>query len=186
MAGDNSILLHACCAICAGYPIELLKSQGYEPVVFFSNDNIDTEEEFEKRKVALITLCENFEVKYIIDKYNHDLFLEKVKTFENEPERGKRCDKCIEHRLRKTAQRAKELGIETITTTLVISPHKDFEKITAIGKEIVEGLGLKYLAVNFKKQDGFLKTNNISKKLDLYRQNYCGCEFAKKHLLKEG
>lgn len=186
MAGENKILLHACCAICAGYPIKFILAQGLKPIVYFSNDNIDTPTEFEKRKLALIELCKNFNVEYIIDEYRHEIFLEKTKTLENEPERGLRCEKCIGLRLAKTAKKTKELSLKTFTTTLVISPHKDFEKITKLGENIAEEYGIKYLGINFKKQDGFLKTNNISKELNLYRQNYCGCEFAKKHLLKEG
>lgn len=180
---DKKILLHACCAICAGYPIEKLLEEGYSPVVFFSNDNIDTEDEFETRKNALIKLCEHFNVKYIIDDYSPNLYLDKIKGLEDEPERGNRCDSCIYLRLEKSSQKAKELGIKEFTTTLVISPHKDYDKITAIGKTF-ENTSLKYIGINFKKQDGFLKTNRISKELNLYRQNYCGCKFAKSHLKK--
>jgi predicted adenine nucleotide alpha hydrolase (AANH) superfamily ATPase len=75
---------------------------------------------------------------------------------------------------------AKSLGIEEFTTSIVISPHKNYEKLTKIGQDIAKNNGLIYLAENFRKQDGFLKTNQISKSLNLYRQNYCGCKFAKK------
>ena len=177
----EKILLHACCAICAGYSIQKLLEEGYEPIVFFSNDNIDTREEFEKRRDALIQLCNHYSIDFIIDDYNPDLFLRTTKGFEKEPERGKRCDKCITLRLEKSANKAITLGINLFTTTLVISPHKDYDKITTIGKSF-EGKALRYLGINFKKQDGFLKTNKISKELNLYRQNYCGCKFAKSHL----
>jgi len=80
--------------------------------------------------------------------------------------------------LRKTAEFAKSIGVDTFTTSIVISPHKSYEKLTEIAVKIAEEYGLKYLAVNFKKNDGFLKTNKISKELDLYRQKYCGCKFA--------
>ncbi len=171
---SRKILLHACCAICSGYPISLLKEMGYSPVVYFCNPNLDTEEDFERRLEAQKTLCEHFDVELIVEEYNHNEYLKYVKGLEAEPERGSRCDKCIELRLIKTAQKAKELSIEEFTTSLVISPHKNFQKISTIGA----GLG-KYLALDFKKKDGFLKTNQISKELGLYRQNYCGCEFAR-------
>lgn len=177
----KKILLHACCAICAGYPIQKLIEEGYEPVVFFSNDNIDTTEEFKKRQEALSILCKHLNVELLIDSYNPNLFLDTVKGLEKEPERGARCDKCITLRLKKSANLAKSLGINLYTTTLVISPHKDYDKITAIGKSF-EDPNLKYIGINFKKQDGFLKTNKISKELNLYRQNYCGCKFAQAHL----
>lgn len=176
---DNRILIHACCGICSGYPISLLKEMGYSPVVYFCNPNLDTKEEFERRLEAQKIVCMYHWVDLIAEEYDHETFLNYVKRLENEPERGKRCDRCIELRLKMAAEKAKELGIKTFTTSLVISPHKNFEKITAIGKSLeVEGT-LNYLPIDFKKKDGFLKTNKLSKELGIYRQNYCGCEFAK-------
>ena len=100
---------------------------------------------------------------------------------ENEPEKGARCEKCFELRLEKTAKIAQKLGIKEFTTSIVISPHKNYEKLTSIGEEISKKYNLQYVAINFRKNDGFLKTNQISKSLNLYRQNYCGCKFAKKN-----
>ena len=173
---ENKILLHSCCAICSGYPISLLKEMGYTPVVYFCNPNLDTEEEFERRLDAQTKLCQKYGVELIVEPYNSQEYLDFILGFENEPERGKRCDKCIELRLKKTAQKASVLNIKKFTTSLVISPHKNFEKISSLGKNLSEN----YLAIHFRKNDGFLKTNNISKELNLYRQNYCGCKFAKK------
>ena len=175
---NNKILIHACCAICSGYPISLLKEMGYEPVVYFCNPNLDTKEEFEKRLEAQKIVCMYHWVDLVIEDYNHQEFLNVSKGLENEPEKGLRCDKCIELRLKKAAKKAKELGITRFTTSLVISPHKNFEKITRIAKSVAEDL--EYIAIDFKKKDGFLKTNKLSKELGIYRQNYCGCEFSKR------
>ena len=163
---NNKILIHACCGICSGYPISLLKEMGYEPVVYFCNPNLDTKEEFERRLEAQKIVCMYHWVDLIIEEYRHEDFLRVANGLENEPERGRRCDECIRLRLKKTAEKARELGITKFTTSLVISPHKNF-------------------AIDFKKKDGFLKTNTLSKKLGIYRQNYCGCEFSKGHLDKE-
>ena len=180
---NNKILIHACCGICSGYPISMLKEAGYEPVVYFCNNNLDTKEEFEKRLEAQKVVCMYHWVNLIVEEYNHEEYLSAVKGLEKEPEWGKRCDVCIRQRLKKTSAKAKELGIKKFTTSLVISPHKSFEKISAIAKEIAGEQ--EFAAIDFKKKDGFLKTNKLSKELGIYRQNYCGCEFAKKHLLKE-
>ena len=174
---DNKILIHACCGICSGYPIQFLKEMGYTPVVYFCNPNLDTREEFERRLEAQKTVCNYHNVELIVEEYDHAAFLNAATGLENEPERGARCDKCIELRLKQTSKKAKELGIKKFTTSLVISPHKNYEKITKIGQETADGL--EYLSIDFKKKDGFLKTNNLSKELKIYRQNYCGCEFAK-------
>lgn len=176
---NKKILLHACCGICSGYPINLLKEMGYEVFVYFCNPNIDTEAEFARRLEAQRIVCNTYNVQLIVEPYNHNEYLEDIKGLENEPEKGRRCDKCIELRLIKAAKKAKELDIDVFTTSLVISPHKNYEKITELGRVIAENNGIEYLPQNFRKQDGFLKTNKIARELNLYRQNYCGCEFAK-------
>jgi len=177
---NNKILIHACCGICSGYPISMLKETGYEPVVYFCNPNLDTKDEFDRRLEAQKTICKYHEVELVVEDYNPKEYLEYVKGLENEPERGKRCDKCIELRLSKTAQKAQELGINTFTTSLPISPHKDFQNISEIGTNTAKHFNLNYLSLDFKKKDGFLKTNKLSKELNIYRQNYCGCKFSKR------
>ena len=175
---ENKILLHACCGICSAYPIHLLKEMGYTPIVYFCNPNLNSKEEFEKRLQAQKIVCMYHWVNLITEEYQHQDFLEYVKGLENEPERGKRCDKCIEFRLYLTAKKAKELGIHKFTTSLVISPHKNYQKISEIGKSVTNNL--EYISIDFKKKDGFLKTNILSKELGIYRQNFCGCEFSRR------
>ena len=175
----NKIILHACCAICSGYPITLLKDMGYCPVVYFYNPNIYPANEYEKRLEAERLLCGTLDCELIEGEYESEEFYKIVKGLENEPEKGRRCDKCFELRLLKTAQLAKKLGINEFTTSIVISPHKSFQKLTEIGEKIAKNYNLSYKAIDFKKKDGFLKTNKISRELNLYRQNYCGCEFSK-------
>ncbi len=174
----NKILLHACCAICSGYPITLLKDMGYQVVVYFYNPNIFPSNEYEKRLNTQRILCKYLNCELIEGEYLPEEFYTNVKGFENEPEKGKRCDKCFELRLTKTAELAKKIGIDEFTTSIVISPHKNFAKLSEIGEKIALQNDLTYKAIDFKKQDGFLKTNKLSKELDLYRQNYCGCEFS--------
>ena len=174
----EKIILHACCAICSGYPISYLQDMGYQVCVYFYNPNIYPSEEYQKRLEAQRTLCEHFGCELVEAEYNPDDYYDFVKGFENEPEKGLRCDKCFELRLRKTAEHAMSIGIDKFTTSIVISPHKNFVKLTSIGEKIAQETGIEYLAVDFKKKDGFLKTNKISKELNLYRQHYCGCKFA--------
>lgn len=177
---NKKILLHACCGICSGYPISYLQDMGYSVIVYFYNPNIYPEDEYKKRLEAEKTLCTHFGCKLIIGEYEPEIYYNFVKGFENEPEKGARCDKCFELRLAKAAKTAKALGINEFTTSMVISPHKNYEKLTLIGERIAKEEGLLYNSTNFRKFDGFLKTNKISKSLNLYRQQYCGCKFAKK------
>lgn len=174
MKNNNKILLHACCAICSGYPIKHLQELGYEPIAYFYNPNIYRECEWEKRLKAQKKLCESLDCELIVEDYEPKMFEIAAFGLEDEPEGGARCKKCFELRLSKTGEKAKDLDIESFTTSIVISPHKDFKTISEIGKRI-DG---NYLDIDFKKQDGFLKTNKIAKELGLYRQNYCGCKYS--------
>ena len=184
-SSDKRILLHACCGICSGYPISLLQDMGYSVVVYFYNPNIFPQEEYQKRLDAERTLCSYFGCELIEGEYEPEVYYEFVKGLENEPEKGLRCDKCFELRLDKAAQKAKELGIDEFTTSIVISPHKNYEKLSITGSKVAQNCNLNYLPLNFRKNDGFLKTNKISKELNLYRQNYCGCKFALKDNKKD-
>ena len=180
---EKKILLHACCGICSGYPIQLLKELGYNPVVYFNNHNIDTKDEFDRRLEAQEKICKSFDCELIVENYSPCEYISVVGGLEEEPEGGKRCLVCFKLRLLKSAYKAQELGISYFTTSIVISPHKNFKTISKIGNDIAYFVdGVEYLDIDFKKKDGFLKTNKIAKELDLYRQNYCGCKFAKSHL----
>ncbi|MBO7672482.1 epoxyqueuosine reductase QueH [bacterium] len=177
---ENKVLLHACCAICSAYPIELLKDMGYVVVVYFYNPNIYPASEYQKRLEAERKLCKAMDVELIEEIYDENDFLKYVKGYEDCPEKGDRCPLCFELRLRKSAETAKNLGIKNFTTSIVISPHKNFTLLSGIGKNIARDTNLNYLDIDFKKQDGFLKTNIIAKDLNLYRQNYCGCRFSQR------
>lgn len=174
----NKVLLHACCAICAAYPIELLRSMGYEPVVYFFNPNIFPPEEFERRLNELIKYAEKKQVELIVDQQDSSNWYDFIAGLEDEPEKGKRCSRCFEYRLLFTAVKSLKLEIPRFTTTLTVSPHKNSKVIFEIAKEIAFKHELEFLEIDFKKQDGFLKTMKIAKEENFYRQNYCGCEFS--------
>lgn len=173
----EKVLLHACCAVCMAYPIELLK-ENYEPIVFFCNPNIYPKSEYLRRLDELVLYCEKQNYKCIIDDYNPELWYSSVSGLESEPEKGLRCNKCFEYRLNKTAQVAQKMNIPFFTTTLTVSPHKISKNIFEAGQKAASMFGVEFLAMDFKKQNGFLKTMNIAKENNFYRQQYCGCEFS--------
>lgn len=174
----NKVLLHACCAVCAAYPIEFLRELGYEPVVYFFNPNIYPKDEYERRLLELENYSGKKNVELIIDETSVSGWYDFIMGFESEPERGKRCSRCFEYRLIFTAVKALKLGIPTFTTTLTVSPHKDSKVIFDIAEEIAFKHELEFLKIDFKKQNGYLKTMQIAKSENFYRQNYCGCEFS--------
>ena len=176
---SEKILLHACCAVCAGYPLQLLSSQGYTPVVCFYNPNIHPKEEYDRRLKELISYCGKKNFELIIEEDDTKVWFECVKGLENEPERGKRCIKCFEMRMTKTAEKALELGINKFSTTLMISPHKIRKDIVEAGKNAANKYNLDFVDTDFRKQNGNLKTMAIAKEENFYRQNYCGCIYSR-------
>ena len=112
------------------------------------------------------------------DRYDPQEFYSAVAGLENEPERGSRCTVCYRLRMRRAAQYAAEHGFDWFTTTLSISPHKDAKRINAIGQELEQEFGVKHLPSDFKKQNGYLRSLQLSEEYGLYRQDYCGCEFS--------
>ncbi len=173
----KKVLLHICCGVCSSHAIEKLKSDGYEVTAFFYNPNIEPQEEYLKRLETAKFVCSLLGVLFIDDIYDNDRWIKAVAGLEKEPEGARRCQLCYKLRLEKTWDKANKLGIEFIASTLSISPHKNTDIINQIGKEISQG---KFLPYNFKKEEGFKKTNQFAKDNDLYRQNYCGCLFSKR------
>jgi predicted adenine nucleotide alpha hydrolase (AANH) superfamily ATPase len=172
-----SILLHICCAPDATAVFEQLQEK-YSVVGYFHNPNIYPEEEYRKRlkETEYIAKIMNFPLDF--PRYKPQEWLAAVKGFEQEPEKGKRCRVCFCFNLRATAKKALKSGIPYFTTTLTISPHKKTAAIFAAGKEAASEFGPEFMAFDFKKKDGFKRSLIISRKLNLYRQNYCGCSFS--------
>ncbi len=178
------LLLHSCCGPCSTQVIDVLKEE-YDLTIYYYNPNIDTEEEYLHRLAEQKRFCKEVGVPVIEEGHLPEEFLCKVKGLEQEPEGGARCPVCFALRLEKTAKRAKEWAYDCFGTTLTVSPHKNAEVINAIGKNIEARENITFLEGNYKKQDGYKKSIEFSKKYNLYRQNYCGCIFAKTKQTKE-
>lgn len=173
------LLLHCCCAPCSTVCFERLK-EGFSVTAYFYNPNIDGAEEYEKRKNELKRLCEIYSVDFLSEPFFPNEFLGAVKGLENCKERGERCFVCYKLRLLKTAEKSKEEGFDYFATTLTLSPLKDSDALNEKGIEAENETGVKYLATDFKKRNGFLRSVQLSEEYGLYRQNYCGCVFSKR------
>lgn len=174
------LLLHSCCAPCSSHVITYLYNY-FDITIFYYNPNISPYEEYLKRKEEQIRLIKNFKDVKILDcDYDNDLYNKIIEGLEKEPERGKRCTKCFNLRLEKTANTAKKNNFEYFGTTLTVSPYKNSKLLNEIGIELSNKYNIKWLYSDFKKNDGYKKSIELSKKYDLYRQNYCGCIYSKK------
>ena len=177
------LMLHSCCAPCSSYTLEYL-SDFFEISVLYYNPNISPEAEFEKRfeeqKRLIESLPAKNKISLIKGDYNPSEFYEIAKGLENVKEGYERCFKCYRLRLEKTAQIAKENDFDYFCTTLSISPLKNSQKINEIGFDIAEKYGVKWLPSDFKKKEGYKRSIELSRKYDLYRQDFCGCVYSKK------
>jgi predicted adenine nucleotide alpha hydrolase (AANH) superfamily ATPase len=173
----KKLLLHVCCATCAGYPYYYL-SENYKVTLFYYNPNIYPKEEYMKRLNDVKRFSKIASFDLIIGKYNDNDWKNYVLGLESEPEGGKRCKKCFIFRMRETANTAKLKDFDFFTTTMSVSPHKNFLLLNEIGKNFESYFKISYIESNFKKNEGFKKTLEISKKLNFYRQNYCGCKYS--------
>lgn len=184
----QKMLLHACCAPCSSHVLEVLSGL-YDITIFFYNPNITEEEEYKKRVAELIRFVGEapfaMGVKVIDGDYEPELFFEMSKGLEEEPERGKRCYKCYELRMRKTAEYVAENGYDVFTTTLSISPYKNAKWLNEIGERLSDEYNIGYLYSDFKKKNGYARSIELSHEYNLYRQDYCGCIYSKEERAKK-
>jgi predicted adenine nucleotide alpha hydrolase (AANH) superfamily ATPase len=171
------MLLHVCCGTCALYPYSELK-RDFNITFFYYNPNIYPKEEYLRRLEDVRNVAKKYSVPLITGRYEIQKWLTLTKEYKDEPEGGRRCELCFRMRLNKTAKQAKKLGTGLFGTTLTVSPLKNHNIINLIGSEIAALQGIDFFQSNFKKKDGFKKTMEMSKKLKLYRQDYCGCIYS--------
>lgn len=186
MPKKPSVLMHACCGPCSTSCVERT-AEDYALTLYYYNPNITDREEYYLRRDTLLQFLKAFNAEhrdmytagFLEGAYEPERFIEKAAPLADEPEGGRRCELCFALRLTETARMAKELGMEYFTTTMSVSPHKSYEKIKELGLILEEETGVKFLDIDFKKKNGFGRSVELSKRYGLYRQNFCGCDFAR-------
>lgn len=195
-----TLLLHVCCAPCSSYVIEYLS--GYFAItIFYYNPNIHPRTEYERRLAELKKFLTHFPpalqhaVNLVVADYNPEEYFAQTNVrseiaLQTEPEKGERCRRCYAFRMKKAWEYACKQQFDWFTTTLSISPHKDAEKINAIGSELAANKKqtndsfssclTQFLPANFKKKGGFLRSTELSAEYGLWRQDYCGCVYSQK------
>lgn len=174
----KTLLLHICCAPDQAYGITVLKEQ-FDIVCFFCNPNISSEAEYHLRLSEAIKVADIFEIPLQADNYDPQLWESAISPFCNTKEGGERCRACFLMRLQRTANFCSEKGINTFTTVMSVSPHKNIKMLNETGSVAAKAYSVNYLEVNLKKNDGFKKSVLLSESIGLYRQNYCGCRLSK-------
>lgn len=175
-----SLLLHVCCAPCSTACLEVL-DQYFDITVFYYNPNIAPFEEYQKRLQEEQKFLQSAypHISVVEVGYENEKFCQIASGLEGLAEGGERCKKCYRLRLEKSAEFAKQNGFDFFTTTLTVSPYKNSLVLNQIGEDIGKQFGVEYLTSDFKKNDGYKRSIELSKQYGLYRQDYCGCQYSK-------
>ena len=179
LSGRPRLLLHSCCGPCSSYVLEYL-TRYFEVFLSYYNPNIQPRAEYDLRLENQLKVLERIPgVTLVPCGYGGGAYDEAVRGLEDEPEGGARCTECFKLRLDFAAREAKRLGCDYFATTLTVSPHKDAQRINAIGEALAGKYGVKWLPGDFKKRDGYKRSIELSREFGLYRQDYCGCLYSK-------
>ena len=178
--GLTGVLLHACCAPCSSAIVEWMMAHDIRPVIYYFNPNIWPREEYEIRKNESKRHAESLGLQWIDGDYDHQSWLQCVCGLEQEPERGRRCERCFLLRLTAAARMAQKLGLSHFTTTLASSRWKSLEQINRAGLLAEQMVNAHYWAQNWRKGGLYERRNQLLKAYQFYNQQYCGCEFSQR------
>ena len=184
--GKPKLFLHACCGPCETYPVTFLNNF-FDITIGYFNPNIAPFEEWDLRLKELTRFINEFNkengsnISIVTMPYDHQIYLDAIKGLENEPEGGKRCLVCHDLRIKLAYEYAYNNNFPYYTTVMTVSSHKPSSYLNNLGLRLQNDYPTtKFLVADFKKENGQLLGIQIAKKYNLYRQNYCGCIFAKK------
>ena len=168
----ESLLLHTCCAPCSIYCGDSLRSEGIEPVSFWYNPNIHPYQEYKARRDTLKEYAASIGMKLLVrEDYGLRTFVKAVAE-----DLDHRCGYCYACRLEETARYAAEHGFTHFSTTLLVSPYQDHERLRATAEEMAARYGVAFLYRDFR--PGFREGQAKARELGLYMQKYCGCVFS--------
>ncbi len=174
------VLVHICCSVDSSYYLRKLQEElpGEELVGFFYDPNIHPYSEYYLRMIDARRSCERLGIAFVEGEYDVAGWLEAVRGFETEPEKGKRCTVCFDNRLETSAKEAQKRGLDKVTTTLLMSPKKDLTTLERVSLSLQKRYGLEFFVKDFRKNGGTQAQFALSKEEQNYHQNYCGCLFA--------
>ncbi len=175
------LLLHVCCAVCAGWPLEFL-SKIFDITIYYNNSNIYPESEYTRRKEELIRLVHEIygeDIQMVFPPYDNVSYTKKLESYKDEPEGWLRCFLCYELRMREAYEYAEKNHYDYFTTVMTISRQKDSQKLNEIGHSLeLQHPSVKYFYSDFKKSGGQVRRDEIVHEYHLYSQDYCGCVYS--------
>ena len=168
------VLLHACCGPCAIYPVDALRAEGLDLSLYFHNPNIQPYQEFERRREAAKMLAEQRGLPVIVDDdYDPETWLRMVAFRESV-----RCTLCYRERLSAAARAARRGGFDAFTTSILYSKSQKHGRAREQAEAAGEEEGVAFLYRDFRA--GWKAGIEESKRMGMYRQQYCGCIFSER------
>ncbi|MPN23814.1 Epoxyqueuosine reductase QueH [bioreactor metagenome] len=165
-------LLHVCCAPCSVACVDWLREDGIAPVAFWHNPNIHPFTEYRQRRDTMKDYAKQIDLPLLLeDEYGLRPFVQAVCG-----DLQHRCRHCYRCRLEAAAARAAREGLESFTTTLLVSPYQNYALLLETGREAGKKFGVAFLERDFRPR--FREGQQRARELGLYMQKYCGCIFS--------
>lgn len=174
------MLVHICCSVDSHFFLEKLQHDyPHEKLTgFFYDPNIHPYGEYRLRLLDVQRSCKKLGIELIEGEYDYNTWLEAVRGLEREREKGERCAVCFDRRFEVSAHKALELGEQSFTTTLLVSPLKSQEQLKRSGADFEAAHGVRFIAPDYRSGGGTQDQSRVTKEQQLYRQDYCGCLFG--------
>lgn len=174
------MLVHICCSVDSHFFMEKLQQEFPDEklVGFFYDPNIHPYSEYQLRLLDVERSCQKLGIELIEGPYDYENWMDAVRGLEKEPEKGARCEVCFDKRFEVSAHKAIELGEQTMTTTLLVSPKKSQEQLIRSGEAFEATHGVQFIAFDYRKNNGTADQGRVSREQQLYRQDYCGCLYG--------
>lgn len=172
----DKILLLSCCAPCSCAVIQKLAEEKVDFAVVFYNPNIRPFSEYEKRRDENERVCQKYHVPFIELEYDNERWCLATQGLEQEPERGRRCSICFHLRLKRVMEYAQANGYNKVASVLGVSRYKNLAQVNAMAQKASEETGVEYIEIEGRKHGMQELRQQLIKELELYNQNYCGCQ----------
>jgi len=176
----KKLLVHVCCGPCFIIPYQAYLNAGFATSAHYYNPNIHPFSEYEHRLETARRYCQDNDIDFIEDTYRLEDYFRAIAGNEKKPQR---CRRCMRLRLERTAAMAKARGFNAFSTSLLVSPYQLHEDIKRIGHNLADRYQVKFIYRDFRPlyHDGVVE----SRRLELYRQSFCGCVFSERERILE-
>ena len=174
----NELLLHACCGPCSTVAVPAWRERGVEPLAWFHNPNVQPAAELERRIESMRRFSRAAGLELVLEPRAGDAAAwERWALHEQSATPDERCAACLGLRLGAAAAAAARLGIARFSTTLTVSPYQRHDLIERAGTAAAGAHGVTFVCLDLR--DSFRQSYGESRRLELYRQPYCGCAASK-------